>query len=44
MSILYGGMHYAFDNDERLTFRDCIGRTILDRVKFAVGNQHPNSF
>lgn len=34
VSRLYGGIHYAFDNDDGLVAGQCIGRTILDRVRF----------
>jgi membrane-associated phospholipid phosphatase len=34
ISRLYGGIHYAFDNIDGLASGECIGKTILDRVKF----------
>jgi hypothetical protein len=34
ISRLYGGIHYAFDNDDGLTCGKCIGRTINRRVRF----------
>ena len=34
ISRLYGGIHYSFDNNDGLESGECIGRTILDRVKF----------
>ena len=37
VSRLYGGIHYAFDNNDGLTSSECIGRTILERVKFRTG-------
>jgi hypothetical protein len=37
VSRLYGGIHYAFDNNDGLTSGECIGRTILDRVNFVAG-------
>lgn len=36
-SRLYGGIHYAFDNSDGLASGDCIGRAVLDRVKFGRG-------
>jgi hypothetical protein len=34
VSRLYGGIHYWFDNDDGLVTGECIGRTILERVRF----------
>jgi membrane-associated phospholipid phosphatase len=34
ISRLYGGIHYAFDNEDGLTCGKCIGRTINRRVRF----------
>jgi membrane-associated phospholipid phosphatase len=38
LSRLYGGIHYSFDNDDGLVAGECIGQTILDRVKFKSGH------
>jgi hypothetical protein len=37
ISRLYGGIHYSFDNNDGLTSGQCIGRAVLDRVKFRHG-------
>ena len=34
VSRLYGGIHYSFDNNHGLTSGQCIGQTILDRIRF----------
>ena len=34
MSRLYGGIHFAFDNDDGLAAGRCIGRTIERRIRF----------
>jgi PAP2 superfamily len=34
VSRLYGGIHFAFDNDHGLVSGQCIGQAILDRVQF----------
>jgi membrane-associated phospholipid phosphatase len=34
VSRLYGGIHYPFDNDDGLVAGQCIGETVLDRVRF----------
>jgi membrane-associated phospholipid phosphatase len=34
VSRLYGGIHFAFDNEDGLTSGQCIGRAITDRVHF----------
>jgi hypothetical protein len=34
LSRLYGGIHYAFDNNDGLASGQCIGQTIHDRVQF----------
>jgi PAP2 superfamily len=34
VSRLYGGIHYPFDNDDGFAAGQCIGRTILERVRF----------
>ena len=34
VSRLYGGIHYSFDNNDGLKSGECIGTTILARVKF----------
>jgi membrane-associated phospholipid phosphatase len=34
VSRLYGGIHFAFDNDDGLASGHCIGQAILDRVQF----------
>jgi hypothetical protein len=34
MSRLYGGIHFAFDNDDGLASGWCIGQAINDRVRF----------
>jgi PAP2 superfamily len=34
VSRLYGGIHFAFDNDDGLASGHCIGQAILDRVRF----------
>jgi PAP2 superfamily len=34
ISRLYGGIHYGFDNKDGLASGECIGKTILERVKF----------
>ena len=34
VSRLYGGIHFAFDNDHGLASGHCIGQAILDRVRF----------
>jgi hypothetical protein len=34
VSRLYGGIHYSFDNDDGLVAGQCIGQTILERVRF----------
>lgn len=34
ISRLYGGIHYAFDNDDGVTCGECIGKAIHDRVSF----------
>lgn len=34
VSRLYGGIHYAFDNDDGLVAGKCIGDAIVDRVEF----------
>jgi PAP2 superfamily len=34
ISRLYGGIHYLFDNNDGLASGECIGRIILERVKF----------
>jgi membrane-associated phospholipid phosphatase len=36
VSRLYGGMHYVFDNTDGLASGQCIGRVILDTVKFRI--------
>ncbi|MBA2491179.1 MAG: vanadium-dependent haloperoxidase [Gammaproteobacteria bacterium] len=33
-SRLYGGIHYPFDNDDGLAAGQCIGQTIVNRVRF----------
>jgi membrane-associated phospholipid phosphatase len=33
-SRLYGGIHFSFDNDDGLSAGQCIGRAIIDRVRF----------
>ena len=33
-SRLYGGIHFAFDNDDGLASGQCIGQAITDRVRF----------
>jgi hypothetical protein len=33
-SRLYGGMHFRFDNHDGLSAGQCIGRAIIDRVRF----------
>jgi hypothetical protein len=33
-SRLYGGIHYSFDNQNRLAQGRCIGQAIVDRVHF----------
>jgi hypothetical protein len=33
-SRLYGGIRFPFDNDDGLTSGQCIGRVIIDRVRF----------
>ncbi|MEK6284247.1 MAG: vanadium-dependent haloperoxidase [Acidobacteriota bacterium] len=38
ISRLYGGIHYAFDNDDGLTCGECIGKAIHDRVSFKNNN------
>jgi hypothetical protein len=37
ISRLYGGIHYAFDSNDGLISGECIGRAILERVKFVKG-------
>ena len=37
VSRLYGGIHYGFDNNDGLASGECIGRTILERVKLRNG-------
>ena len=34
VSRLYGGIHFAFDNDDGLASEQCIGQAITDRVRF----------
>jgi PAP2 superfamily len=34
VSRLYGGIHFAFDNNDGLTSGQCIGQAITDRVRF----------
>jgi hypothetical protein len=34
VSRLYGGIHLAFDNNDRLASGRCIGQAIMDRVRF----------
>jgi membrane-associated phospholipid phosphatase len=34
VSRLYGGIHFAFDNDHGLASGQCMGQAILDRVQF----------
>lgn len=34
VSRLYGGIHFAFDNDDGLASGQCIGQAITDRVRF----------
>ena len=34
VSRLYGGIHFAFDNDHGLASGHCIGQALLDRVQF----------
>ena len=34
VSRLYGGIHYAFDNDEGRASGRCVGQAINDRVHF----------
>ena len=34
VSRLYGGIHFAFDNDDGLAAGQCIGQAISDRVRF----------
>lgn len=34
VSRLYGGIHFAFDNDEGLAAGRCIGRKINERIRF----------
>jgi hypothetical protein len=34
VSRLYGGIHFAFDNDDGLASGQCIGEAITDRVRF----------
>jgi hypothetical protein len=34
VSRLYGGIHFAFDNDNGLASGQCIGQVIIDRVRF----------
>jgi hypothetical protein len=34
VSRLYGGIHFAFDNDDGLDSGQCIGQAITDRVRF----------
>ena len=36
ISRLYGGIHYAFDNDNGLACGQCIAQTIHDRVSFRI--------
>ena len=38
ISRLYGGIHYAFDNNDGLASGECIGKTVLERVKFKIGS------
>jgi hypothetical protein len=33
-SRLYGGIHFSFDNDDELASGHCIGRAIINRVRF----------
>jgi hypothetical protein len=35
MSRLYAGIHYPFDNDQRLAQGRCIGHVLVDRITFA---------
>jgi membrane-associated phospholipid phosphatase len=37
VSRLYGGIHFAFDNDDGLASGRCVGRTINDHVRFREG-------
>jgi hypothetical protein len=39
-SRLYGGIHFPFDNDHGLSAGQCIGRTIIDRVRFREEDNH----
>jgi hypothetical protein len=39
-SRLYGGIHFSFDNDDGLFAGQCIGRTIIDRVRFRDGGNN----
>jgi hypothetical protein len=39
-SSLYGGIHFPFDNDHGLSAGQCIGRTIIDRVRFREEDNH----
>lgn len=34
VSLLYGGIHFAFDNDDGLASGHCIGQAINERVRF----------
>jgi hypothetical protein len=38
VSRLYGGIHFAFDNEDGLASGRCIGQTILDNVSFKATN------
>jgi hypothetical protein len=33
-SRMYGGIHFPFDNDDGLSAGRCIGRAVIDRVRF----------
>ena len=34
VSRLYAGIHFSFDNQDGLASGQCVGRTILERVRF----------
>ena len=38
VSRLYGGIHYAFDNDDGRSSGLCVGQAINDRVRFKDDN------
>jgi membrane-associated phospholipid phosphatase len=40
VSRLYGGIHYAFDDDDGLASGQCVGQAITDRVRFTDGDDH----